>query len=200
MKNYALLSLLVAAIFSSCTLTVNVDFQKDMSGKYNMKLDMAQIMAMGGDTTEADLGEDDLDQLKISLESTPGISGVSTSFDPAGYFEITYNFDGISSLNTALKSDSEGTNPGLMSLAMKGKKLTIDMTPGDELKNDDSGSMEGMGDMFTMNFNMKFDRPVKSVKSSIGVFNKEENTIAFSLTLSDLADSKKNWKTQVTFK
>ena len=200
MKNYALLSLLVAAIFSSCTLTVNVDFQKDMSGKYNMKLDMAQIMAMGGDSTEADLGEDDLDQLKISLESTPGISGVSTSFDPAGYFEITYNFDGISSLNTALKSDSEGTNPGLMSLAMKGKKLTIDMTPGDELKNDDSGSMEGMGDMFTMNFNMKFDRPVKSVKSSIGVFNKEENTIAFSLTLSDLADSKKNWKTQVTFK
>lgn len=200
MKFSLVLAFASALILSSCSLSVNLKFNEEMGGDYAMKLDMSSLMAMGGDTAAPNIKEEDFDKMKGALAATLGISDVKSQFDSKGVLEISYKFNNVSALNTAMtKNGSEEAGaPGLMKLSMKGSKLLIDMAPNEELSKDRT-SMEGMGEMFTLNYSMAFDRPVKKVKSTAATYDKATNTITCSLTLKDLVDKRKNWKTEVSF-
>jgi hypothetical protein len=200
MKISLLLAFASALILSSCSLSVNLKFNKEMGGDYAMKVDMSSLMAMGGDSAAPAIKEEDFDKMKAALAATQGISDVKSQYDSKGVLEISYKFNNLSALNTAMtQNDSEeaGT-PGLMKLSMKGTKLLIDMTP-DEALSKDQSTMEGMGEMFTINYSMAFDRPVKKVKSTVATYDKATNTISCSLTLKDFLDKRKKWKTEVSF-
>ncbi|MDZ4823173.1 MAG: hypothetical protein SH856_06925 [Flavobacteriales bacterium] len=198
-------AVLTASLLASCAVETHINFKPDNSGDYKMKLDMSMATSMLDDSLSEDgaMSIDEFKQVEDQLKAVPGITNVLLTSPSTGVYEIAYNFDGLASLTTSSSEQLKGEEDfSSMKFASKGKRMTIDMSPSEDMKQsrEDIESMTAMGEMLTYTIEMHFERKIASVKSSVAELNKENNSLLFNIALSEMVDDKKNWVTKVKFK
>ena len=204
MKNVFNLILFVSisALLSSCVLEQNIHFNKDLSGNYNLKLDMSSFMAMAGDSAQTDetqISAEDFKEMEDNIRGVDGISQLKSTAEE-GVYTLEYKFKDVESLTKAGTQNTSETG-GAMQFSRKGNNLVLDMKPPAKGEEEMSASdMESMEGMFTFKYSFSFDKPIAKLKSKTATLDKETNTVKFEFGLKEYFDPKTQWKTQVIFK
>lgn len=203
MKKF-LFVMLTASVFTSCTIVHSIHFREDNAGDYSMKLDMSLGASLMGDSIGGNQSEmlGDFDKLVDQIREIPGIANVKLESPSAGVIEISYGFDGLASLNTSTETQTKGEEDfSMLKFSAKGKTMIIDMKPSDDMAgNKELTGMEDMGEMLTYSVNLQFDRKIAGIKSSMATLDEETNSVAISLSLSEIMEPKKKWITKIKFK
>lgn len=197
---WSLLSLTV--LLSACTVEQHYYFREDFSGTYQMRIDMSSMAAMGGDSLGTDtlFSDAQLQEMSDGYSSVPGISEANSTYQD-NVLQSGFSFDGLTSLNSALKGNAEDSSdsPALYTFTRKGKKLSMKLNRTD-LEMGEDEQMQGMDEMLSFALTLKFEKPVKSVKGVPATLDKESNTVSIEFPLKDYSDPKKNLDVEIKFR
>ncbi len=115
-KNVTVFIVFVLVFLKSCTVTQEIHFHKDFSGKYKFTYDFTEyIKVLGEDerikTDSLMIAPEDyqeyLNNLQINLSSIKGISKIKINNDAdAGILSFSFDFANLESLNKSLKYTS----------------------------------------------------------------------------------------------
>jgi hypothetical protein len=200
--------LAIIALFSSCTVDETYEFNDDLSGRYNLEIDYSGLLALMGDEEDMGLPEDEsVDETMDIIEKSEGISNSSFSMED-GKGRLAFDFDKVESIQE-IGGEAGQIFAGLIGLNLqpKGKKLGVDLSPGDSAAEamteyaDEAGDIDDSYDeMFSINTHLVFKRPIKKFKSDIATYDKASNTVTFKYNMSDLTNPDVNWTASIKFK
>jgi hypothetical protein len=209
MKKITFLLALVSALFSGCAIEQEFYFKEDFSGSYLTRIDMSSLGALGDEMNpDSIMSNTDLQELDAKYKTIAGLSNVQNTFS-SGILLSGFDFNGINALNQAFtpeketgKEEPDGIglpkSNGLVRFEKKGKKLLVAVDKS-EMK-EDSSDMEQMGEMITFSVKLRFDKKIKKMKSDVGTWDKENNTVTLQFNLNDLSKKDKNLDTEITLK
>jgi len=197
-----LLAILSFAILfaSSCTLRQSYTFNQDLSGTYELSIDMSAMAALaGGEDGEEDVvGETmkslNIDSIQEAMNIQPGISNAVMK-EEGMILSFSYNFSNVEVLNTSLKdmdlgsalSGKEKKNSETPSFEVKGKKLKYNSPELDsDSEKDGLEGMEGMGGMMKYEVSFKFAQEVKKIKGENATLSYDKKTVVLESNLEEM--------------
>lgn len=194
--------LLVIVSLQSCVVEQNYVVNADKSGKYELVLDMSSIAAMSQDTSgPGQMSAEDLAKMTATFEKINGLTNVHASYE--GYvLRTSFDFKDFGAIKQ-LGKQKENLFGGLILFDGKKKKVSIDLNRKALMASKDTlgqESIDQMNSMLTMKFKIKFEEPIKKIKSEVATLDATTNSVEYSLSLKDIFDPKKNLKTQVQLK
>lgn len=207
-----LLVALVAAVFllQACTLDQNFYINENGGGNYEMKFDMSALMELAGDEAESlkEMEEfQDLDTEIQELMKQDGISNVKYEIEDAAV-NMSFDFASWDVYEEYQRSSDNPTGEGdAVQLKISSKKATVDLRNAmsimkdvmdEEMEGDDSMDMGSMGEMFTLKYNFKFEKPIKKASGGDAMtWNQSDNSISFEI---DLEGDPKDYIAKIKFK
>lgn len=151
-RSILLFAALIAIVVSSCTVTTDLNFNKDFSGDYKMTIDMSELfemagsvdpsMAEGENPMEEMMGSEDRARFDSVIATVDGISNAEYSVSEDYVVTVGFEFDDIDAMNalfakmneTSPEEEAElvdmGMNPGALgsfgapSFKLDGKTVT----------------------------------------------------------------------------
>ncbi len=216
MKHYFLILSAVFALFiSSCNITQEYHFNKDLSGTYKMEMKMGDLINMiqSMDTSGKAMSSlDTLDQSfnEIALKyKDGGAKNVKVGWkDDKTTLYIDFDFDNIENLNSVMKNtgkesgmnffNNNSDKPG--NFTAKGKRnISFDFP---EFSNDTASmkDLESMKDYISIETIFSFDRRIKSINNKNAVISDDKKSFKFSGKLNNLLDKDFSMDTDVKLK
>lgn len=209
-----LIYLIIPFFLASCVIEQNYDFDEGLGGSYSMNFNMEGMMDFLPDSLKNEENEinfsdmeefEELGKIEEEYKKVKGLSNYKMETSGASW-DISYDFQDLGVLQRLstldIESGSSSSPSSGVQFVQKGNKLYIDMTPDDSLDDmkKEMGDMPGsMGDMFTFYTTISFKKPISKVKSKLGVFNKDNNSIEYTFNIEDIYSKKTKWKTVVFF-
>ena len=207
-----LLVALAAVVFllQACTLDQNFYIKENGGGTYEMNFDMAALMELAGDEAESlkDMEEfQDLDSEIASLMKQEGISNVKYEIEDAAV-NMSFDFANWGVYEEYQRSEDNPTGEGdAVQLKLSGKKATVDLSNAiaimkdvmdEEMEGDEAMDMSSMGEMFTLKYNFKFEKPIKKVSGGSAMkFDQSDNSVSFEI---DFQGDPKDYIAKIKFK
>jgi len=219
MQRILLLLCAVALFATSCTIKQEVTIEKDLGGTLSYTIDMSQMMAlagdeMGGDDNNSLMQDESFAESMDALRKIDGIKNVTVEEDASkGFYKFGLGFDDLGVLNQALSgSDMRGSDNSsaededftYIYAKKKGKFIHFELPkiPKSEESMagmDDLG--EGMADLMRYQLVMRFERPIKKVKTKLEHnWDKAANTVTIDLSISDLLSESKPFELDIMLK
>ncbi|MEA2043330.1 MAG: hypothetical protein U9N85_12380 [Bacteroidota bacterium] len=196
---FALIFLLAG--ISSCTITQEYHFNKDMSGSVSSTIDMSQLIDYMNsmDTSNSSQSLDTLDNtFKEAAQELEDMGAENVQFgwktDEKKVLYINYEFSDIEMLNKISASNEmtksvlgQNDNPAnTIKFETNGRRELIYDAP--VLKNDSlsDSDMESIGEMYTFETIFSFDRKIKSLDNDSYTISEDGKSFSQTLTLNDL--------------
>lgn len=207
-------------LLSSCTITQEITFNEDFSGKSYTNIDMGEMMtlmkSMNENASDEDEGFGDIseaiEEIKKALDSLEGISNIDVYMDTSNYrFGFSYDFEDLDALNRGLgkSSNFDGGGDGkTQAFRLKGKKLyysfpklNLDKEMGMDGEMD---GMAGMAGMFTesmkMSIILNFASEVKKVKGMDVEISSDKKKVTIPMDMSGKSDGENAVDIQIKLK
>ena len=212
MKKIIFIGLLVTLLFTSCTITQELHFNKDFSGTAKLSVDMSMFIGMmkGIDTSSTENSVADslkyaFGESKIKLDSV-GATNIKYDWDDStNIMFLSFDFSDIEMLNTSLNATNETNKELTKSLSTKhhvfftreGKTLIYD---GAKTESADKSNKEltAMKDYYKYNLVFTFDRKIKSVENPNVIHEKKSKKVELKGSMFDIMNE--NYNSKIIFK
>jgi hypothetical protein len=161
-----LFSLSFFLILGACSFKQEAKFNKDFSGTISATLDLSQLRSMGGDDPEVSnsIIDPEMQERLDKLKTVKGISKLKYEETADGVGTISYDFDGIKSLNESSFLFYQGSNAETHTFFVQNSKKSLTFKFPD-MSSEDPEEMGDMGSMFTYDLKFLFPKAVKSIKT-----------------------------------
>jgi CheY-specific phosphatase CheX len=186
-------------MLQSCVVEQDYVVNADHSGRFNLSMDISGMAALSQDSSMSKgLSEEDLSKMTANFEKIAGLTNIHASYEN---FKLStgFDFNNFDAIKNLGKQD-ENIFGGLIFFSGKKNKVTIDFNRKSIMQSLDTlgkGNIEQMNNMLTLKFRMKFEQPIKKIKSDVATLDAASNTVEYNLSLTDIFDPKKSLKTQV---
>jgi hypothetical protein len=212
----ALSFIAICALLSSCVVEQNYYFNKDLSGTYNLMVDVSSMEEFASSDslpTDSTFTSEDIRSFKEEYSKKEGISNVEAGFEE-GVLTAMFHFTGLEALEKANTPNpinaEEGENLGMMNVfdfTPTKSGMEIDVLRdfmGDESQSEEEPTtpedIEAMDAMLSLSGNFTFERPIASFESEVGSFDAESNTVSIYVSFADIYNKEKNLKSVIVFK
>lgn len=185
---------------TACTMTHEITFNKNFSGKVNTDIDFSQMGAMSGSTDSLKVLDDPENVAKMAkLKAIEGISNVTALETSPNIYHIEYEFKNVKALNESLRliyATPDASQP-VDYVTQKGKKeleFNIPAMPSEE-----GEDMETMGDMFVYKLKLNFKGKIKSYVTSCEKVVQNGNSLEIETNVTELSKKDQKFITTIKF-
>ncbi len=213
MKQLFILIILSITLGTSCSIQQDYTINEDNSGDLKFKLDFSQMMAILPDSAKDEamgdlMSKEALDSINDLMENYEGIHNFQYASTPSTV-EISLDFDDLNALHKMEEEQKDGEQNGeLIAFKPLGKNgFQIDLSPLQDLSKsldeeggEDAATASMMMSFIQMKITVNFERPIKSVKSSLGNYDATENKIVYDFSMAEVIKENTDWLTEVKFK
>jgi hypothetical protein len=217
MKKYfsLLLSAVLLMVMTGCfDITEEVTLKKDGSGQYSSIMDASKFAEQMQLFAAMDTTGEMIPKLKYSLDSAftttwasystlKGVKNVKIDTSKEYVYKVTFDFDNISALNSALNKDKNAGQENIYAWE-KGKLSRKDMPLNlNDLKTDDEQQKEMMKTFLKdMKYMVIFHLPndVKNVSNKVAKISTDRKTVTFESNLLDVTEGTVKLSNEVTYK
>jgi hypothetical protein len=202
----------ICALLTSCIVEQNYYFNKDLSGNYNLMVDvssMEEFAASDSLPTDSTFTAEDIRDFKEHYGKMEGITNVDAIFEE-GVLSANFSFTGIEALemaNTpAMTAEGEDQMQMLNVFNFTPTKTGIEIDVFRDFMGEEGEEpttpedIEAMDAMLTLSGNFTFEQTIAKFESEIGSFDAESNSVSIYVSFGDIYNKEKNLKTVITFK
>lgn len=213
MKHLFITFLASITLLSSCSIQQDYTINEDYSGDMKLKLDFSQMMAILPDSAQDEtignlMSDEALDSLNDIMKDYEGIHNFEYASTPETV-EMSLDFDDLEALHKMEEEQKDGDKSGeFVAFKPIGKKaFQIDLSPLQDLSKsleeeggEDAAAASMMMSFIQMKITVNFERPIKSVESSLGNYDATENKIVYDFSMAEVIGEDTDWLTEVKFK
>ena len=201
----------ISVLLTSCVVEQNYYFNKDLSGTYNLMVDVSSMEEFASsDSLPADstFTAQDIRDFKEHYGKMEGISQVQAAYE-AGVLNANFEFTGIDALEKANSPSAlgEGEDIQMMNVfdftaTKSGMEIDIirDFMGEEGEEPTTQEDIDAMDAMLSLTGNFTFERTIERFESEVGSFDAESNSVSIYVSFADLYNQEKNLKSVIVFK